>query len=326
MSSDILDRYVHQVGRFLPPAERDDIEKELRSLLLDQLDDRLGDAPSAAEVAAVLREFGEPRQIAASYRRAQYLVGPGLYPYLMAVLHNGWLYVPSVFVFFNLFIALLSAEGETLLSLFIETAFVAAQGTFVFSALVVLVFALLERAGFEPLSKKTPFNPLELPARDDPTTVDRFEVAFGVALSVFFVIVFLYFLAVGGLTLRFDLHDPGTVIETPVGWHLLLVANVFLLLGLYLLTLLRNRRPFGIWLAQLALQLIGVIFLYFTVLGPLAGPTRQEVAERTGIFFTAALPEIIATGLALLILVDESGPLLKFWKHRRAAVPVSTLQ
>ena len=55
---------------------RDSIEAELRSQIQDQLEDRYGDDPTEAEVAAVLAELGDPRRMAASYGGEQYLVGP----------------------------------------------------------------------------------------------------------------------------------------------------------------------------------------------------------------------------------------------------------
>ena len=101
--TELVERYVHQVGRYLPPKERAEIEAELRSQIEDQLDDRFGGSPSPAEVALVLKELGEPRRMAASYGSEQYLVGPDLYPYMMGVLRYGWVLVPAIVVFLTLF-------------------------------------------------------------------------------------------------------------------------------------------------------------------------------------------------------------------------------
>ena len=56
--SDLVERYVHQVGRHVPQKERAEIQAELRSQILDQLDDRYEGAPTADNVADVLRELG----------------------------------------------------------------------------------------------------------------------------------------------------------------------------------------------------------------------------------------------------------------------------
>ena len=44
--TELIERYVHQVGRYLPPKERAEIEAELRSQIQDQLDDRYAGSPT----------------------------------------------------------------------------------------------------------------------------------------------------------------------------------------------------------------------------------------------------------------------------------------
>ena len=77
----LLDRYIHEVGRFLPRKKRKDIQAELRSSVVDTLEDRFGEEPAEDQVAGLLKEFGNPRDVAGSYHpQGQYLVGPGLFP------------------------------------------------------------------------------------------------------------------------------------------------------------------------------------------------------------------------------------------------------
>lgn len=80
---ELIDRYVNEVGRHLPEKVRADIEREIDSLLEDGLDDRAASAgrePDEQMVVDLLKEFGEPQSVAASYHRPRYLVGPALYP------------------------------------------------------------------------------------------------------------------------------------------------------------------------------------------------------------------------------------------------------
>ena len=39
----LIDRYVHEVGRYIPRRQRGDILEELRSLLVDTLEDNYGE-------------------------------------------------------------------------------------------------------------------------------------------------------------------------------------------------------------------------------------------------------------------------------------------
>src|SRR5689334_12038544 len=140
---DLVERYVHQVGRYLPPKERAEIEAELRSQIQDQLDDRYAGSPSEEEVASVLKEFGLPYLMATSYMSEQYLVGPTLYPFMMMVLRYGWLLIPAVVIFLNIFGAVVSPPQTPFLTLLVETVIAVIQATLSFSAVVVLIFALI---------------------------------------------------------------------------------------------------------------------------------------------------------------------------------------
>ena len=62
----LLDRYIHEVGRYLPRKKRGDIQAELRSSIVDSLEDRFGPDPEESQVVELLQELGKPREVAAS--------------------------------------------------------------------------------------------------------------------------------------------------------------------------------------------------------------------------------------------------------------------
>lgn len=67
----VIETYVLDVIRGVPPQERDEIGFELRGLLTEMLADRAESAGRAADdemVLAMLREFGTPAEIAARYQ------------------------------------------------------------------------------------------------------------------------------------------------------------------------------------------------------------------------------------------------------------------
>ena len=73
----LIDSYVNEIARRLPHGQRDDVREELRSALRDALDSRIEGAASEDDVVKLLREFGRPEQVAASYRpESQFLIGP----------------------------------------------------------------------------------------------------------------------------------------------------------------------------------------------------------------------------------------------------------
>ena len=80
----LIDRYIEEVGRFLPRKTRSDVQRELRSTLEDSLESRLangGDDDAETAQVALLTELGHPEELAASYLpEPRYLIGPRLYP------------------------------------------------------------------------------------------------------------------------------------------------------------------------------------------------------------------------------------------------------
>ncbi|HEU5199868.1 MAG TPA: hypothetical protein VFU32_09535 [Ktedonobacterales bacterium] len=84
----MIDRYIYAVTRRLPEQQREDIAKELRSLIDDLLAERVGAHEATEEdVEMVLAELGEPAKLAAKYAgRPRYIIGPELYDTYLALL------------------------------------------------------------------------------------------------------------------------------------------------------------------------------------------------------------------------------------------------
>jgi hypothetical protein len=85
---DLIDRYVVEVARHLPAKNAEDVAEELRSLLSDALEARAartGRPKDEALAVEVLREFGEPEEVAARYRGPKQLIGPDWYPIFKSV-------------------------------------------------------------------------------------------------------------------------------------------------------------------------------------------------------------------------------------------------
>ncbi|MAU11623.1 MAG: hypothetical protein CL607_17495 [Anaerolineaceae bacterium] len=303
--TDLVERYVHQVGRYLPRSERADVVAELRSVIYDQLEDRFGPEPTDAEVSVVLAELGDPRQMAASYGEQQVLIGPELYPYMMMVLRHGWLIIPSVVIFLGVFGLLISGQPVTPTNLLLDPLWAMVQVTFVFSALVVLLFAIIERVAARYDVQEPPFNPAALPQVNDPLAVVRTDIAWGVALGIIFTLIMIYYLQVGGLTLNFNLSDPGEVIPIPTNWMALLIVVAIAQLGIHSLMLARKRWPISLWIFQVFLEVFGAICLYFAVLEPFfehvvpADSAIANVPLALIIALTSAIPTLFSRGAAL---------------------------
>jgi hypothetical protein len=80
-TASLSERYIRAALSGLPPQQREDIERELRTSIADAIDARV-EAGSDAEVAEreALTELGDPARLAAGYAdRPLHLIGPALY-------------------------------------------------------------------------------------------------------------------------------------------------------------------------------------------------------------------------------------------------------
>jgi len=71
----LIDTYITQVGDNLPEKDREDIKAEIRSILENTLESRsitAGRPVDEAMTVEVLKEFGTPKKVAASYLPARY--------------------------------------------------------------------------------------------------------------------------------------------------------------------------------------------------------------------------------------------------------------
>ena len=77
----LIDRYIAEVGKDLPPRMRTDIENEIRSSLQDMLEERsrkTGAPIDDGMIVEVLKAYGTPRKVAEAYQPDRYVIKPVL--------------------------------------------------------------------------------------------------------------------------------------------------------------------------------------------------------------------------------------------------------
>jgi hypothetical protein len=205
------------------------------------------------------------------------------------------------------------------LGLFVETVIAVVQATLIFSAVVVLFFALIQHSYLKIEADEQAFKPLELPEVDDPRVVDRFEATFGIVFGAVVTLVLLYWLRAGGLTLRFNLIDPGEVIPVPIPWLILMIITGVAMILLHLPVLRRNRWSVGTWLAQTLLEVFGAVCFYFAVSKPFFERLITTNPDLRNIVPIARGPEIIAVIFAIITLIGGGTRLVKLWNYRTSS-------
>lgn len=148
----LIDRYIAEVGRYLPEKNRSDIEAEIRSMVEDMLDERSGDAKSADDkvMAETLEELGNPKLLAAKYSPPKrYLIGPGWYEFYIQTLKRVLYVALPVFIAVTFILTLakdpldfINAVGNTVSEAF-------GVGVQIFFWITV-IFILLERSDEVP--------------------------------------------------------------------------------------------------------------------------------------------------------------------------------
>lgn len=189
----LINRYVTEVGKHLPLLKgREDIEKELQSTLEDMLEERAETAGRSADEAMeieLLKGYGSPQKVAATYNPHPYLIGPRLFPFFLMVLKI----VITVVVIVLLVLTGIRAVTDTpfMGADFIKivgnglggivSAVIAAFGN------IVLVFAILERtlpeAQIDEMQMDEDWNPTSLAKEPDPDSVKRGELIVEIAFT-----------------------------------------------------------------------------------------------------------------------------------------------
>jgi len=257
----LVERYLHAVGRRLPAKNRADILAELRSHLNDTLEERFGGQASEEDVAELLKETGEPTKVAASYTGGrQYLIGPELYPVfrmvaliVLAATIGGQLVAIAV----GLLAGEAHAAGWNAWAGLVNS-IPAALGS------VVIVFLILQHFGVNPdLKEKEAWDPRSLPAFEEDEKVKPSEQIVGIVFgSIFLGLLAAFPGKIGFITFPGGAFYPDPVIAQYMGWIILaLLAGI----GLNVYLLWQGRWTTGSRVAQVAVNLlsIGVLVLLY---------------------------------------------------------------
>lgn len=193
----MIDRYIYAVTKELPKKSRDDTADQLRVLINDKVDQVDDSLTEEEKMDRVLRELGEPKKLANTYRgRERYLIGPKYYDKYLGVVKG---------VVLSIFIGLSIATGLSVLffrgsdatipgmiGAYITSLFSAAlQGT----AWVTGIFALLEYYEISLGNDKEEgfWEPAQLPQLPEKKElISRGESIFSIMVATIFLTLFFF--------------------------------------------------------------------------------------------------------------------------------------
>jgi len=79
LATEVIETYIDDTMRLLPRRQRDDVATELRSLLNEELHARaqkLGSPPDESLALSLVRDYGQPNEVAARYQRPWAVIDP----------------------------------------------------------------------------------------------------------------------------------------------------------------------------------------------------------------------------------------------------------
>lgn len=258
----LIERYVYAVTRYLPKENRQEIEREICSLIEDMLEEK-------GDIEAVLEILGDPEKFAENYQeRKTYLIGPALF--------NQYLFVLKI-VLFSVFLGLTVAttsgfvfgESKGVLDTILQYFGTIINGTIQGAAWVTIIFAIMERSGkgWKQL-KDEKWTIAQLPEiPNQKAEIKKGESIFNIIFSTIFFLLFYYFQKY----MAIYIPSEGKTEVIPFFNQDNLTLVTWFILGLFLVGLGREilKVIYGKWTFQLAVSysiLTGistVLFVFF---------------------------------------------------------------
>jgi len=314
----LFERYILEVGTYLPQDLRDDVTEELRANLSQALEDRRLTDTSASQQdleVAVLQELGPPHQFADAYvPRPRVLFGPRLYPAFFRTLKVAiavLVALAALGVYFDF------ARSQSLLSLgpSLLTAFTSIlTGSLVVVGIAVVVFALIERQTDAPPQDDEEWDPRTLPEAEDPDKISLGDQVSSIAFVIVALLVVNLFRDRIGAQFAFN-EESGWVPLLGPGFdaHLWLL-NLALVLDLLVnfVVLARWRWSWPLRIANFTVNCLYVVWLRYLVSQPplIAADPEWMVQNGWSAEAAAKYQEFIASHFALWIDRNVS---IVFW-------------
>lgn len=190
---DLINRYVYAVTKSLPMKQREDIEKELRVLIEDMIEQNQSSEPYESKVQIVLKDLGDPEELADSYRGSKrYLIGPNFYEKYLLILK---IVFGAVFlgITIAIFVSAIFSENQNIIDIFSDYASALFSALLQAFAWTTLGFAIAERNSMnlqKDNSHKSEWNPSQLPViPEKKAQIPLSEPIFGIIFTTIFIVL-----------------------------------------------------------------------------------------------------------------------------------------
>ena len=194
-----IELYLDEIKHHLPPRNREDILREIRSNLMDMIEDQNpnpGEPPDEALVKDILKAFGAPRKVARQYGAMNYLIGPRFFPIYLQVLKIVLVIVAALNIL-GLVVAIVNQQplGSGILDIALGILGGLFSSLFTAFGIVTLTFAGIERTTSEEIkiTVDEPWSPESLLKHQNEERIDVTGLAIEITLSIIGIAVLNFF-------------------------------------------------------------------------------------------------------------------------------------
>jgi hypothetical protein len=265
----LIDRYVYAVTKNLPQKQREDIEKELRTLIEDMMNEYEEIKSNEEKAEKVLLELGDPNILAEKYGdNGRYLIGPQNfhnYVLVLKIVLVSMLFAVSVgYVVAHMF----SAEEINIVNPFFDYLGSLFSGALQGFAWVTGIFAILEYKGVnidKKNLKKDTWKISDLPEiPQNKALISRGESIFSIIFTTVFTMVFYFAPQYLGIYILKDSNYtviPFFNVEVLNGYKILIFGVFFVTLIKEILKIIAGR-----WTLKLSFSIAGLDIAGFLIL------------------------------------------------------------
>jgi len=293
---DIINKYIYAIQRRLPTQNKDDIAKEIKSLIYDELEGKFGkqNEYTNEEIEEVITEMGHPREVASRYRGdKQLLIGAELFPiYKMVLAISAGATTLGLVISFIVKAVNHAATEAITLGFFIGS--FAELFASLFSSLLGLVgsltiiFALIQHYGKfdkEDINMYEDWKPKDLPdLPEEKDRVHRWEPIVAMFFIALGFAILNYYVAAGNLPFIINQGTEITVLPIfsvdalrqylPL-WNL----SLGLSFALQIVLLVQGKWNLGPRLFDISISLLGIVILATMINGPMIISTEGMLHE-----------------------------------------------
>jgi hypothetical protein len=315
----LIDRYVSEIGKHLPRKSRADIETEIRSTLEDMLEERAAKAGRPVDdemVKELLKEYGAPDKVAATYLPEQYLIGPKLFPIFLLVAKIVFTVITVLAIIgTGIKIGVDHMSAQAAAEMIVRNIFQFFGSAITAFGNLVLVFAILERvmpkSEYENVLKEEGWDPGQLSKEPDPDEVRIWEPIVTIAFTLLALLVFNLYPQVLGIGFFADGKWTFIPALSEAFFRMLPWLNVAWILGIGLQVMLLRQGRWTLltrWF-DIGLKIVGIVIAYVLLKGPsilaltAADLTKASINASAAATLVSLLSQMVTIALVIAVIV-----------------------